>query len=261
MIRRRLFRSLGVGAIVLVASTAIGPAASAATQASPVDAAADADPVETLTSENAQAAPTSEPDGFADASIDIPLHKQEHALSCEAAALQMAMAALGNTVAEDDILAVLPRDTTPRTARPDGLVEWGDPDRGYVGVWDGVFARDGYGVYEGPIADVAVGYGFAGTVQGRNVDPNSLYAVVRDGWPTVVWIPYGLTVNGRGSWLTPQGTQIEYVVTEHAVVLAGTTENGVVYADPYTGRLRNAAYADFEAGMLELGNRAVTIRP
>jgi hypothetical protein len=33
--------------------------------------------------------------------LDIPLHRQEHALSCEVAALEMAMGALGTQVPEE----------------------------------------------------------------------------------------------------------------------------------------------------------------
>src|SRR5690242_4410629 len=77
--------------------------------------------------------------------LAVPLHRQEHQLSCEAAALQMALGALGVQVSEDDLLAQLARDATPRQVEPDGSVVWGDPDQGYVGDWDGVFAVDGYG--------------------------------------------------------------------------------------------------------------------
>jgi uncharacterized protein YvpB len=173
----------------------------------------------------------------------------------------MAMASLGLAVREDEILAALPRDPTPRTVLPDGSVEWGDPDRGYVGNWDGTFSRDGYGVYDGPLAAVAAGFGFSGTSHGRDIDPSDLYAAVREGWPSVVWVPYDLTVKGRGTWQTPDAVEIPYVVTEHAVVLAGVSTSGVTYADPYTGQLCHASYAAFEAAMSELGNRAVTLRP
>jgi uncharacterized protein YvpB len=53
---------------------------------------------------------------------------------------------------------------------------------------------------------------------------------------------------------------VDYVVTEHAVVLAGVDETGVQYADPYTAGLRHATFDDFESAMSALGNRAVTVR-
>jgi uncharacterized protein YvpB len=193
--------------------------------------------------------------------LTVPLHKQEHALSCEAAALKMAMGALGIDVPEDALLSKMSRDRTPRVVRPDGTVQWGDPDIGFIGRWDGVFARDGYGVYDGPIAELAVSYGFSGTTHAQGVDPEQLYDAVRQGYPSVVWMPYGLTVKGRGAWSTPKGKHIDYVVTEHAVVLAGVDARGVVYADPYTASLEHASFGAFEAAMAELGDRAVTVRP
>src|SRR5262249_34252448 len=135
--------------------------------------------------------------------LDIPLHRQEHTLSCETAALKMALGAFGADVSENELLAHLARDTTPRTVLADGSVRWGDPEIGYVGRWDGVFTRDGYGVYDSPIADLARAYGFEGTTHGQGVDPAELYEALRQGFPSVVWVPYDLTVKGRGAWITP----------------------------------------------------------
>lgn len=193
--------------------------------------------------------------------LDVPMHRQEHALSCEAAALKMAMGVLGKKVAEEELLARLARDPTPRKLLADGSVQWGDPDVGFVGQWDGVFLKDGYGVYEGPIADLALVYGFQGTTRARGADPQSLYSAVRQGFPAIVWVPYGLEVRGRGAWTTPTGKRIDYVVTEHAVVLAGIDGEGVYYADPLKPDLQRAPYRKFEAALAELGSRAVVLRP
>jgi uncharacterized protein YvpB len=193
--------------------------------------------------------------------LDVPLHRQEHALSCEAAALQMALGTLGRPVAEADLLTDLARDPTPRTVKPDGHVVWGDPDVGFVGGWDGVFGRDGYGVYQGPIAELARGAGFAGSTPLTDADPRELYDAVRDGYPVVAWMPYAGQIKGRGGWSTPAGKQIDYVVTEHAVVLAGVADDGVTYADPYTASLEHMSFSTFEAANAELGGRAVIVRP
>lgn len=193
--------------------------------------------------------------------LAVPLHRQQHALSCEAAALQMALGALGSDVSEQDLLANLARDPTPRIVQPDGSVVWGDPDLGFVGSLDGTFAVDGYGVYEEPIAELARSEGFSNTTGLRDADPAELYAAVRDGFPVVVWMPYAGEVRGRGTWTTPAGMEVDYILTEHAVVLAGVSDEGVTYADPYTASMQRMSYADFEAAMAELGDRAVIVRP
>ena len=77
----------------------------------------------------------------------------------------------------------------------------------------------------------------------------------------MVWIPYDLVVKGRGSWVTPAGKKIPYIVTEHAVVLAGIDERGVYYADPMKPDLQFATYSAFEKAMSELEDRFVTVRP
>jgi uncharacterized protein YvpB len=73
-------------------------------------------------------------------------------------------------------------------------------------------------------------------------------------------MPYGGEVHDRGSWTTPAGTEVDYVVTEHAVVLAGVGDDSVVFADPYTASLQRMSYPQFEAALAELGNRAVIVR-
>ena len=192
--------------------------------------------------------------------LKVPIYHQQHALSCEAASLRMALATFGVQMPENDLLAALARDPTPRKVIGD-TVQWGDPDVGFVGSWDGVYLKDGYGVYEKPIADLAMSYGFETTKYGKNVDPKQLYESVREGYPSVVWMPYDMVVKGRGSWVTPAGKKIPYVVTEHAVVLAGIDERGVYYADPMKPDLQFATFSAFEKAIAELDGRFVTVRP
>ena len=100
-----------------------------------------------------------------------------------------------------------------------------------------------------------------GTIHLRGTDPQLLYTAVREGLSPIVWIPYDLKVRGRGFWTTPAGKRIDYVVTEHAVVLAGVDAEGIYYADPMKPDLQRASYDDFEAAFAELGRRSVVVRP
>jgi uncharacterized protein YvpB len=191
--------------------------------------------------------------------LSIPLYRQQHGLTCEAASLRMALGAQGVDLTEADILDRLALDPTPRKVQADGRVIWGNPDVGFVGSFDGVFARDGYGVYDGPIADVAAFFGIGGATHGTGFDPQDLYAWVRQGTPVMVWVPYGLSVRSRGQWWTPDGKPVPYVVTEHCVVLAGLTDTGVLYADPLSATLRSADYSQFESAFPEIGSRALIL--
>ena len=201
----------------------------------------------------AAAAPSATPAGKM--ILKVPIYRQQHALSCEAASLRMALGTFGVQMPENDLLAALARDPTPRKVVGD-TVQWGDPDVGFVGSWDGVYLRDGYGVYEKPIADLAMSYGFETTKYGKNVDPKQLYESVRQGFPSVVWMPYDMVVKGRGSWVTPAGKKIPYVVTEHAVILAGIDDRGVYYADPMKPDLQFATFSAFEKAIAELGDNS-----
>src|SRR5437763_17150027 len=81
--------------------------------------------------------------------LEVPWHHQAHNLSCEAAALKMALSYYGIEVDELALIGFMTRD--PRPARFDvagRLVAWGDPATGYVGDPDGHIERyTGYGVY------------------------------------------------------------------------------------------------------------------
>lgn len=173
----------------------------------------------------------------------------------------MALGALGPELTEQEILDRLARDPTLRQTLADGTVVWGDPDIGFVGAFDGVFARDGYGVYDGPIADVAVSLGLGGTSHAQNVKPQDVYAAVGADVPVLVWVPYAMTVRGRGQWLTPDGKPVPYVLTEHCVVVAGLNDSGITYADPFDARFKTSDYATFEAAFAEIENRAVFVSP
>ena len=71
--------------------------------------------------------------------------------------------------------------------------------------------------------------------------------------------PKGGQVKGRGAWTTPTGKVVDYVITEHAVVLAGVDEAGITYADPYTATFQHMSFARCESALAELHNRAVIV--
>ena len=84
--------------------------------------------------------------------LNVPYHRQEHALSCEIAALKMALNFHGVLVSESELLAMLPFDAKERRGKNN---IWGDPSLGFVGDIDSAIPNGGYGVYENPMADMA----------------------------------------------------------------------------------------------------------
>ncbi len=85
--------------------------------------------------------------------LAVPFHRQEHRLSCEAAALYMALQYRGVSVTENQIISRVGFDPTPKK---NGV--WGDPNVAFVGDINGSQPGTGYGVYAAPIAKVAAAY-------------------------------------------------------------------------------------------------------
>src|SRR3989344_5372815 len=84
--------------------------------------------------------------------LPVTFHKQEHALSCEIAALKMALDYRSIFVSVSELFSnLIYSHTGPRES---GNI-WGDPDLGFVGNIDSKMPNGGYGVYEKPIELVA----------------------------------------------------------------------------------------------------------
>src|SRR6266853_4510860 len=96
--------------------------------------------------------------------LDVKLHLQEHSLTCEAAALKMALSYEGIVVDEMTLVGYMTNDRRPAQFDAQGhLIAWGDPAQSFVGNPDGSIQRlTGYGVYFGPVANAA-------TLAGANV--------------------------------------------------------------------------------------------
>src|SRR2546428_8734155 len=121
--------------------------------------------------------------------LNIPWHHRQKTLSCEAAALAMALTYYGLDADELTLIRYMTND--PRPAKFDAkgrLVAWGDPAQGFVGDPDGRIERyTGYGVYYQPIALAAMLAG-ANVLEAGSAAPRTLYAAVLAGHPAVPWI-------------------------------------------------------------------------
>src|SRR4029077_19805434 len=127
--------------------------------------------------------------------LAIKIDYQDHALSCEAAALKMALAYEGIKIDELTLIRYMTDDLRPARFDAQGhLVAWGDPGRAYVGNPDGKIERyTGYGVYNAPVARAATLAGAqvvssGSGLYGTPVSPSAVYNAVLDGHPVVVWI-------------------------------------------------------------------------
>jgi uncharacterized protein YvpB len=164
--------------------------------------------------------------------VPATYHRQEHALSCEIAALKIALSVYGLNIPESELISKLKFDPTPRSK-----TTWGDPYTGFVGDIDGKMMGDGYGVYWEPIAEVGSQYLSAGI---RQFNPQILAAELADGHPVVAWGYFGR--GKKYTWTTPEGKTITGVNGEHARTVVGFTgtidsPTSFIIYDPIYGKL------------------------
>ena len=197
--------------------------------------------------------------------LAIKIDYQDHALSCEAAALKMALGYEGIKIDELTLIRYMTDDLRP--ARFDAwghLVAWGDPARAYVGNPDGKIERyTGYGVYSAPVARAAIRAGARVVTSGAGlygtpVPPSAVYNAVLDGHPVVVWISNTYHDVPLHRYTAFDGAQVWYTLTEHAVTVIGVRPGGVLINDPWFGQAWHSK-AQFESAYRTFDDMAVVI--
>lgn len=177
------------------------------------------------------------PIGKADVFLPVKFDKQDHALSCEAAALKMLLTYKNISVDESEIIKKIGVDPTPKFSKSGKLI-WGDPQKGFVGNIDGKMLVDGYGVYWEPIARVANDYHKAGFFENWTVA--DLVHELKNDNPVIVWIYLG---SGKPtSWQTPENKLVRAVFYEHTFVINGfkgraDNPEGFFAIDPIYGQI------------------------
>ncbi len=188
--------------------------------------------------------------------LDIPLHYQEHSLSCEVAALKMALNYLGVTITESELIKNLPFDNTGNLSSNN---IWGDPEKGFVGSIDGKMPKSGYGVYETPIANLASKYRKALPLEKANL--TEILQAVFEKKAVIVW---GYTGSGVPiTWKTDDGREIKAVFGEHVRVISGfsgtvANPSNIWLLDPIYGKIRMSK-DQFLKNWATLDNRAVIV--
>lgn len=187
--------------------------------------------------------------------LDVSVDLQDRPLSCEAAALKMALAAKGVNVSEAAIMARVGYDPTKRSKG-----RWGDPDQAFVGDIDGAQNTTGYGVYWEPIARAASAWRPAEAFTNGTAAQVAQY--IAQGHPVVVWGTYG---NAKpDSWTTPTGKRVRAWKGEHVrtiIGFEGPLDEPVKFIlnDPYTGRI-SWSRKTFEQNWAAFGNAGVVVR-
>ena len=191
--------------------------------------------------------------------LNIPWHHQQHNLSCEAAALAMALTYYA--IAADELTLIRYMTNDPRPAKFDArgiLVTWGDPAQGFVGNPDGRIERyTGYGVYYQPVALAAMLAG-ANVLEAGSVAPKQLYDAVLAGHPAVAWISNSYHQVRLAHYVAYDGATVGYTLTEHAVTITGVRPDSVLINDPWFGQAWHPK-AQFESAYRTFDGMAVIL--
>jgi len=197
--------------------------------------------------------------------LAVKLHYQAHNLSCEAAALKMALAYEGIAIDELTLMRFMSVDTRPARFDARGrLASWGDPAKSYVGNVDGHIERyTGYGVYQAPVARAATRAGAhviaAGSgLYGAGIAPAAIYNAVLDGHPVVAWISNTYHVVPLSHYVAYDGSTVWYTLTEHAVTVVGVRPGAVLINDPWFGQAWHTK-AQFESAYKTFNHMAVIV--
>ncbi len=190
------------------------------------------------------------------ARISAPAVAQKLHNDCEAAALQTLLATDGIASDQLTLQAQLPRSgpLDPKGSPPDQV--WGDPSQGFVGRADGSGPAGGFGVYQGPVAQLANRYGrrlrdLTGSA------PRLLYRRLLAGHAIMVWV--GLADGPYGRWRSPSGQPVVVNFNEHTAVLTGIGADGTLdVINPLTGTREQWTRAQFETMWSRLGRRALS---
>ncbi|MDP3964347.1 MAG: Ig-like domain-containing protein [bacterium] len=188
--------------------------------------------------------------------LNVASDLQDRPLSCEAAALKMALANKGVAVTESQIMEHV--GYTEPSQRSNGV--WGNPHIGFVGNIDGTQNTTGYGVYWEPIARAGNNWRPSEAFTGWNV--TQLAQEVEAGNAVVVWGVYGSGY--QDSWTTPDGGSVYAWKGEHTrtvIGFVGSVENPerIILNDPYAGQV-SWTRAQFEQNWGIFGNAGVVVR-
>jgi len=173
-----------------------------------------------------QGAPSPEP-----TRLGVPLYRQSHSLSCEAASASMVAAFFGVSLSEQEVIEALPRHE--------------NPNLGYRGNIDGpTGSLKDYGVHAAPLQETLVAHGLR--VSALEGGLEGIRSALNAGHPVIAWITYNLWEQNPVELELSDGTTVKVVPYEHAVVIEGYTAHGLWALDPYDGEREFLPWADFE---------------
>lgn len=181
---------------------------------------------------------------------------------CEVTSLAMLLQHAGVRVDKLTLAKAVKKDPTPYKKK-NGIVYFGNPHNGFVG--DMYSKRNkGFGVYHGPIADLAEQFLPARIIDITGEDFTQVYKFLSNGSP--VWVIINAKYNklpnsSFETWKTPTGI-INITYHEHSVLVTGFDAHYIYFNDPLSKvKNKKAPKEEFIASWEQMGKQAITYLP
>ncbi|WP_069999897.1 C39 family peptidase [Cellulosilyticum sp. I15G10I2] len=195
--------------------------------------------------------------------MDVPVVLQlpELPRGCEVTSLAMIFKYHGLKINKMELADKIRKDTTPYKIDNTGRIYFGNPYDGFVG---DMYNRQnhGYGVYHGPIAELADQYFKEKAIDITGLEFEDVLYFVSNGYP--VWVVTNSTYkpleeSSFQMWHTPTGI-VKVTQRQHAVVITGFDQNNIYINDPLYGKPnRIIEKVSFQKSWEQMGHQAVTI--
>lgn len=172
---------------------------------------------------------------------------------CESVALTLLLKYYGVNLSPNDVIENLKKGDLPYLEN--GIMYGGNPEIEFVGT---PLSANSYGVYEKPIAEVAIKY--KSDINIKNDFPFSeVLNLVKDKRPVMVWTSMNLSLPYiSSSWIyKPTAEKISWKANEHAVVVIGYNDNQVIISDPIGGKIKYQSKSIFESRYNYYGKKAL----
>lgn len=195
--------------------------------------------------------------------LNAPTIHQDKPLDCEAASLQVALAAAGYNLSQDTIFNRLPQDARPAIVVNGAAQRWGDPYAAFVGnVYGAEATFTGYGVYFQPIVNVAAGVGASADGHTGWTVP-AIEASIRRGAAVIVWVNNDYTATGVRYWTAWDGRAIPYTTHEHTLVAIGfdSVAQTVTSVDVGNGSRVTFSEGGYASLLTTFGGMGVAVSP
>ena len=196
-------------------------------------------------------------------SFDIIFQMPELPTGCEITALTMVLNYYGMEADKVEMATkYLPTQELNLYYGSDGRLYGNDLNQYFIG---NPTTENGYVCGPGAIVTAANAYlqdqgSDLTAVDYTGADVDTLYEIVSQDIPVVVWVTISMTDRGETEgWYTRSGEYVDWSTYDHGAVLIGYTQDTVTIADPISGKMEYSR-EDFERVFASRGNQCVVLQ-